>query len=465
MSTNQRVALYGGSFNPPGLHHRRIVEQLTKEFDLVLVVPCGFRSDKKTTNFTSLLDRAVMADHTFGDVSKCLVLPDDLVDGNFTTTWAQLQRYQYMGDVSVVLGADLLSGGRMSPVYSQWEQGQQLWENASFVCVPMKSFPVKQADLPPKCRVLNFNLEGSQSTAIREEIFHGHQFREYVVPRVHDYIQRYNVYRPGANVRQGLVEFDPGKPVIVEFDEGNEKAAEFAKCLVPTSDPSAAQAIVSIGGDGFMLQTIRKHCGKRLPFLGLNAGHRGFLLNDVAKYPLLQRDLHGTFHVYQMPLLRVTFRMADGVNMESDLAFNDVWVQSAMGRTAWMEVTAGKDQCLPRLVADALLVSTPAGSTAYAHSMGATPLLIGSPALLMVGSNVIEPNFKWAPVPLDSKIEVRTLDRSGKRPLFGFVDGRDVGEVISMTVEVSNTAAAELMFAQGHDIAAKISQIHFPSAK
>jgi len=464
MSANQRVALYGGSFNPPGLHHRRIVEQLAKEFDLVLVVPCGFRPDKRTTNEISLVDRAIMADLAFADIPRCKVLMDDLEKGDFTTTLKQVKRYASWGEIWVVLGADLLSGGHACAVYSQWEDGQILWNTVPFVCVPMKSFEVKKDQLPPQCQILDFGLEGIQSTAIREEIVHGHKVDGYLHHRVNDYIERYGIYRGVSNVRKGSLAFDPGRPVILEFDRGNEKAVKLAKSLIPTVDPSKAQAVVSIGGDGFMLDTIRGFWRLRLPFLGLNAGHRGFLLNDVKEYPLLQHDLHDTFDVYQMPLLQVKMKLADGTE-RIELAFNDAWVQAEMGKTAWMQLRAGAGALIPRLVGDGLLVSTAAGSTAYARAMGAMPIMVGTPSLLVVGSNVAEPlNWRWAQVPIDAKIAIRSLDDTfpRKRPIFGFVDGRPMGEVGEMTVQVSNTATAELMFTSGYNLGRKISEIQFP---
>src|SRR5581483_1121947 len=73
------------------------------------------------------------------------------------------------------------------------------------------------------------------------------------------------------------------------------------------------------------------------------------------------------------------------------LTFNDAWLERSTGQSAWLQVSISDKLRLPKLVCDGLLVSTPAGSTAYARSMGATPLLADTPAWLVVGSNVAQP--------------------------------------------------------------------------
>ena len=90
------------------------------------------------------------------------------------------------------------------------------------------------------------------------------------------------------------------------------------------------------------------------------------------------------------------------------------------------------------------------------------PLPLNTPALLLVGSNVLKPEF-WKPVvlPLDSHIECTTLDPQ-KRPLEGYIDGVPQGEVRTMRARVSNIAAVELAFEPEHDPATKLARIQFP---
>jgi NAD+ kinase len=119
---------------------------------------------------------------------------------------------------------------------------------------------------------------------------------------------------------------------------------------------------------------------------------------------------------------------------------------------------------LPKLVCDGALVATAAGSTAYARSMGAPPLLADTPAWLLVGSNVSEPiDWRSALLSIDATVEIATLDPA-RRPIRAYVDGHDHGPVRSMRATISRAAAVELVFDANHDMAEKIAEIQFRHA-
>ena len=206
-----------------------------------------------------------------------------------------------------------------------------------------------------------------------------------------------------------------------------------------------------------MLRAIRDHWRKRLPFFGINAGHIGFLLNQRT----LRELRGGELMVEQLPLLWVEMEGADG-SQKGALAFNDAWVERATGQTAWLEVKVDAQERLSNLVADGALVATAAGSTSYASAMGATPLPFDTPALLLVGSNVLKP-VSWKPVvlPITSTVELTTLDRT-KRPLRGYIDGIPQGQVRSLKARVSNIAAVELVFDAELNPAEKLARLQFP---
>ena len=146
----------------------------------------------------------------------------------------------------------------------------------------------------------------------------------------------------------------------------------------------------------------------------------------------------------------------------SALAFNDAWVERATGQTAWLKLLVNDVERIGKLVADGVLISTAAGSTSYARAMGATTLPLYTSALLLVGSNVLDPP-QWRPVvlPADSRIEVRTHDPV-KRPLNAFIDGTPQGNVKAIHARVSNIAAVELAFLPDHDPSLKLAKLQFP---
>jgi Predicted sugar kinase len=162
-----------------------------------------------------------------------------------------------------------------------------------------------------------------------------------------------------------------------------------------------------------------------------------------------------------LPRLWVETENTQG-EIQRSLAFNDAWVERVSGQSARIEVRVNGKPRIASMVADGALLATAAGSTAYAHAVGATPVPIGTPVLILAGSNVVRPQgWKSAVLPLDAEVEFCSLDPS-VRPLRGFVDGVDQGTMVRLRARMSRIAAAELAFLPNHDMAEKLAQIQFP---
>ena len=449
------IAVFGGSFNPPGIHHRHIATLLAQHHDEVVVVPCGPRPDKPVTNDVPPIYRASMVDMTFRGLPGVQVDLFDLESRSFTRTHLLDEQYSDQGEVWHVIGADMLTGGARgeSVIQREWERGDEIWSRCRFAVILRPGISLNRDDLPPNHRVFDLSLD-TDDTEIRDRVFHHRPMEELVTEEVAGYIVRHGLYRgmrPLLTTRFCQDEIRP----LVYVDSFNEKAAELARTLEP--DEQRPNLIVVIGGDGTMLRAIREHWRRRVPFYGINTGHMGFLLNSRPSSAPLLHDVV----LQQLPLLHVTTRGPDGEE-HSSLAFNDAWVERATGQTAWLSVVVDGRERLPRLVADGALVSTAAGSTSYARAMGAPPMPLNTPALLLVGSNVLVPAFwKQAVLSLEASVQLTTLDPD-KRPLHGYVDGVPQGDVRSMRARVSNTAAVELAFDPEHDAAEKLASIQFP---
>jgi len=453
-----RIALFGGSFNPPGKHHREIAAALAKEFDEVVVVPCGPRRDKPALNEIAPCYRAAMVDVTFAGLERVRVDLFDMEASTFTPSWKLDEIYREQGEIWHVVRTDFIEGGKRgeSVIQKKWERGKELWQSARFVVIARGDRRIDQADLPPQAKVVEVPDDGLELT-LRSRVYHRDETDGLLLPRVKELIERYGLYRGGSSIsRFESISLDKLRLKIVA-DERNPKALEIQKDLSPyvSNEPNL---IAVIGGDGTMLRAIRQHWRERIPFYGINTGHLGFLLNDETPVSCSGHDLVAC-HV---ALLYVEVEKLSGERAAA-VAFNDAWVERATGQTAWIEVRVDGKVRLPQLVADGALVATAAGSTSYARAMGATPVPLNTPALTLVGSNVLRPSF-WRPVvlPHDSEIEFRTLD-SDKRPLEGYIDGVAQGEIRWLRARASRIAAVELVFAPGHDPAAKLAQIQFPA--
>jgi NAD kinase/nicotinic acid mononucleotide adenylyltransferase len=452
---SRRLALFGGTFNPPGTHHRLIAQKLAEKFDEVIVVPCGPRPDKPVTNDVQPIYRATMVDMTFRRLDRVRVELFDLEASTFTQHCELEARFGMEGEIWHVVEAPWLENGAAgrSRLQSDWERGQELWKAGRFAVLAAQGASPKAGDLPPRHEVLH--VPAGPEPRIRDRVFNHQPIQGLVTADVAAYIERHRLYRGGATARSMMMRLGELRPLIFA-DARSPEALELSRRF-RAHDARDANVILVIGGDGTMLHAIREHWRLRLPFYGVNTGHIGFLLNDKTPEDYLSAELV----VAQMPLLYVQTVNLGG-QQRAALAFNDAWVERETGQTAWIEVKVNGEVRLPKLVADGALLATAAGSTAYAHAMGATPVPFNSPVLLLVGSNVLRPHF-WRPVvlPLESEVELTSLDPA-KRPLHGYIDGVSQGKIQSMHARVSHIAAAELLFSPQHDPAAKLARIQFP---
>lgn len=452
------LALFGGSFSPPGLHHRAIIEELARHFDEVLVVPCGPRPDKPSTNDVEPIYRASLADIAFRGMPRVTVELFDLEQATFTRTHELHDRFAGRGEVWHVVGSDLITGGRdgKSFVHTAWERGPELWKSLNFAVLKRPGHDLGPGDLPPKHRVIDVQFKGSSQT-IREKLFKREPVTGLVAPDVADFIERHRLYRPVLPVRTSSIHLTEPR-LLIEIADRNPQAKAWAEKFKRYERPDDPNCVLVLGGDGTMLHAIQKHWRLRVPFYGINAGHVGFLMNDARA---VDRFPPAELIARQMPMLYAEMRTPDG-KCVSGLSFNDAWIERKSGQSAWLEVGVNGQVRLPKVVCDGILTSTAAASTAYAMSMGAQPLLADTPAWLLVGSNVMTPlNWKSALLSLDAVVEVRSLD-TDKRPLNGYLHGVLLGEVTSMRVRISRIAAAELAFHPNHDLAEKIAQVQFP---
>ena len=457
----KKIALLGGSFSPPGLHHRRIVEGLaaSHQFDEILVIPCGGRPDKPSLNDVASIHRAAMADLAFGRIQGVKVLLFDLENDTYTPTCDLQEMFGADAEVWHVVGADLVIGGGKgeSQIQASWKNGREIWDSLNFFIIHRAGFDLRPEDLPPRHREFDGSRYFGASTIIRENIFRGESVDGLLMPEVADYIRRYDLYKGAEprlvhNVSLAHIKF------LFAIDEQNSEAVADAAMLRAKGleDEVSPQAILVFGGDGTMLRAVRAHWRKRLPFVGINYGHRGFLLNRF--FP----NVHHQLTAYCMPLLYVEARGKDGAG-RNGIAFNDAYVERAGESAAWVEVKVNGRVVAEKLVCDGVLVGTPSGSTAYARAMGAQPVPITARTILLVGSNILDPfGWKMSYLPIDAEIELHALFPE-HRPLKGIVDGVSLGEVTSLKARVSRIAAVELVFDPREDIQRKLLDTQFPN--
>jgi nicotinate (nicotinamide) nucleotide adenylyltransferase len=454
----RKVAVYCSSFDPPTRYHRSAAEKLLEEgFEQVVICPTGPRPGREKAEHTAAVHRAALADLTFRDLPSVRVDLTDLDEGRYAQPEELETRHASCGEVWHVLDADVFAGARegRAVIQSRWENWRALVERLRFVILHEPGDVPHPDDLPPVRRLIE--LDGHVPTAdIRSWVYHGASVDDHVTPEVAWYVARHRLFASGVPDRVTRLPVTHPRLLIVH-DERNALAVETADRYSRLSG-DRPDLILVIGGDGTMLHAIRRHWRLRVPFVGLNAGHLGFLMNER-----LPHDLEGLELVtYSMPMLRVDAAFPDGRTTRG-LAFGDSWLERDSGQAAWIRLDVDGQTRIPKIVGDGLLVATASGSSAYARAMGAVPVPLNTPVLTLAGSNVFRPRF-WKPMTLvdDAVVGLTSLDRSGKRPVRGFIDGQPLGVVHEMTLRRSAVAGVELAFTREFDPSGKLLRSLFP---
>jgi nicotinic acid mononucleotide adenylyltransferase len=184
---NQDIAVFGGSFNPPGLHHRAMAEVLARAFGRVLVLPCGFRPDKAgaAAGWLEPAFRRRLVELAFAGIPGLEFDWSDLHRERFTPTVELAARYRGRGALWFVAGADLFSGGRdgRSQIQTEWQEGPRIWRELNWACLTRPGVAFDPADLPPRHRLLEFGVPGS-SSEIRRRLAAGESVEGLVAPEV-----------------------------------------------------------------------------------------------------------------------------------------------------------------------------------------------------------------------------------------------------------------------------------------
>lgn len=198
-----RIAVYGGRFDPPGIHHQEIVKHLLSscDFDKVLITPCGFYPGKSPTN-TPIEHHKTMIKMAFSGFEDKSVEFDfsDLDLQKFTPNCDLNDRYQkQFSNVEFwyVVGGDLVKNGGAgnSEIQRTWKNGLEVWQNLNFVVVSHPDYQVQQSDLPPSSYLTEINtLMMGRSSLIRKRIARKEPIDGLVAPEIVSYIEENRLY-------------------------------------------------------------------------------------------------------------------------------------------------------------------------------------------------------------------------------------------------------------------------------
>ena len=223
--------------------------------------------------------------------------------------------------------------------------------------------------------------------------------------------------------------------------------------LIKKSKPKKSNIVIVIGGDGFMLQTLKKNKRSKKLFYGVNSGNYGFLMNKFSSKNLI-KNLNGSKIVSISPL-EMTVKNNKN-NIKKHIAINEVSILRQSRQAASLSINHGSKQIIKELVSDGVLVSTPAGSTAYNLSVHGPILSLHSKKLSISPISAFRPRrWKGKIVNDKSKIVITNLNPS-KRPISAVADNLEVRNAKSITIKINNKIKFNLLYDKNRSLQKKI---------
>lgn len=240
----------------------------------------------------------------------------------------------------------------------------------------------------------------------------------------------------------------PGRIAIAAGDgEAARQAAARLAARYGSAPLEEADVVVALGGDGFLLQTLREALGSKRRVYGMNRGTVGFLMNEYREDDLPQRIAAAMPE--KIRPLEMRAAKVDGTNHKA-LAFNEVSVFRQSYQAVKVRILIDGQVRLEELICDGLMVATPAGSTAYNLSAHGPILPLDAPLLALTPVSPFRPR-RWRGALLPKRSVVRfDLLEVEKRPANAVADHTEVKSVASVTIRESRDRTATLLFDPSH---------------
>jgi NAD+ kinase len=235
-------------------------------------------------------------------------------------------------------------------------------------------------------------------------------------------------------------------------------AQEQLSQLYGNLDPNDADIIVALGGDGLMLKTLHDHMRTGKPIYGMHRGTVGFLMNEFSAvdlhsrlaasretviHPLLMRatDVHGKVHIHH--------------------AINEVALFRQTHQAARLRILIDERERMAELIADGIMVATPAGSTAYNLSAQGPILPINAELLALTPISAFRPRrWRGALLPNTAFVVIEVLE-GDKRPVAAVADHDEVRDVRRVEVLSDKTISMRMLFDPGHSLEERILREQF----
>jgi len=210
---------------------------------------------------------------------------------------------------------------------------------------------------------------------------------------------------------------------------------------------------IVIGGDGFMLEVLKKNKNSKKRFYGINSGNYGFLMNKFSSKNII-KNLSKTNMISISPLEMIVKNKYNQI--KKSLAINEVSILRQSRQAASISIRHGSKNIIKKLVSDGVLVSTPAGSTAYNLSVHGPILSLNSKKLSIAPISPFRPRrWKGKVVSDKLKIIINNLNPS-KRPISAVADNLEVRNAKKIYIKTNNKIKFNLLYDKNRSLQKKI---------
>ncbi len=211
--------------------------------------------------------------------------------------------------------------------------------------------------------------------------------------------------------------------------------------------------IIVIGGDGFMLSTLKKYNKFKKPFYGINSGNYGFLMNKFSTKHTIRN--FSKARVVSISPLDMTVTNKSNVKKKS-IAINEVSILRQSRQTASLRILNGSKQIIKKLVSDGIIVSTPAGSTAYNLSVHGPILNLDSKKLSISPISPFRPR-RWKGKIVSDKSNILIINLNyKKRPISAVADNFEVRNAKSILIKTNKKIKFNLLYDSNRSLQKKI---------
>ena len=241
--------------------------------------------------------------------------------------------------------------------------------------------------------------------------------------------------------------------IISDKNISSFKIKSFLKTNIKKNLSIKSNLVIVIGGDGFMLKILKKYQNSNKLFYGINSGNYGFLMNKFSSKDLI-KNLANANPIKINPL-EMTVKTKNN-QIKKSIAINEVSILRQSKQACSVTIKNGKNTLIKKLISDGVLVSTPAGSTAYNLSVHGPILNLDSKKLAITPISPFRPRrWRGTIISEKSKIDIKNLNVN-KRPISAVADNHEVRNAIKIIVKINKKINFILLFSKNNSLHKKI---------